>query len=102
MSQYTKLFESLFCKSFKNQRIQAGTLLANNIWKGEKVTLKDKIQEIEREEIIKALKECDWVMAREARKLGITERMIVYKIDKYGIRKKGVIWIEDNNEEKAL
>ncbi len=52
-------------------------------------SLKDRVKEIEREEIINALKECDWVMARAARKLGITERMIGYKIKKYGIRKEG-------------
>ena len=52
------------------------------------VTLKDKIKEMEREEIINALKECEWVMARAARRLGITERMIGYKIKKYGIRKE--------------
>lgn len=51
-------------------------------------SLKDRVREIEMEEIIKALKECDWVMARAARKLGITERMIGYKIKKYGIRKE--------------
>lgn len=51
-------------------------------------SLKDRINEIERQEIINALKECDWVMARAARKLGITERMIGYKIKKYGIRKE--------------
>ncbi|MDA8106763.1 MAG: hypothetical protein M0Z71_15475 [Nitrospiraceae bacterium] len=55
-------------------------------------TLKDKIQELEKEEIIKALRECGWVMARAARRLGITERMIAYKIDKYGIRTKEVRW----------
>ena len=52
-------------------------------------SLKEKINEIEREEIINALKECEWVMARAARKLGITERMIGYKIKKYAIRKEG-------------
>ena len=52
-------------------------------------SLKEKINEIEREEIIKALKECEWVMARAARKLGITERMIGYKIKKYAITKEG-------------
>ncbi|MCX7794220.1 MAG: hypothetical protein N2257_07455 [Thermodesulfovibrionales bacterium] len=51
-------------------------------------SLKDKIQEIEKEEIIKALKECNWVMAKAAKKLGITERMIAYKIKKYRIRKE--------------
>jgi transcriptional regulator with GAF, ATPase, and Fis domain len=59
-------------------------------------TLKDRIREMEREEIVSALKECDWVMARAARKLGITERMIGYKIKKYGIRIKEVRWIEND------
>ena len=52
-------------------------------------SLKDKVKKIEREEIINALKECGWVMVRAARKLGITERMIGYKIKKYAIRKEG-------------
>lgn len=59
-------------------------------------TLKDRIKEMEREEIINALKECDWIMAKAARKLGITERMIGYKIKKYGMRIKEVRWIEDD------
>lgn len=58
-------------------------------------TLKNKINEIERQEIINALKECGWVMARAARRLGITERMIGYKIKKYGIRK------EEDKEHKT-
>jgi hypothetical protein len=62
-------------------------------------SLKDKIREMEREEIVNALKESNWVMARAARKLGITERMIGYKIKKYGIRIKEVRWIEDSREE---
>ncbi len=51
-------------------------------------SLKDKIQEIERKEIIDALKDCSWVMAKAAKKLGITERMIGYKIRKYNIKKE--------------
>jgi transcriptional regulator with GAF, ATPase, and Fis domain len=58
-------------------------------------SLKDKISEIERQEIINALKECNWVMAKAAKKLGITERRISYKIKKYGIRKE-----EDKTEER--
>jgi Nif-specific regulatory protein len=61
-------------------------------------SLKNKIKEMEREEIINALKECNWIMARAARKLGITERMIGYKIKKYGLRIKEVKWIEDNRQ----
>ena len=53
-------------------------------------TLKSKIKDIEKEAILKALEECSWVQARAARKLGITERMIGYKIKKYGIKIKEV------------
>ncbi len=66
----------------------------------ETVSLKSRIRQMEREEIITALRECNWVMARAARKLGITERMIGYKIKKYGIRIKEVRWIEDSSEEQ--
>jgi len=51
-------------------------------------SLKKKIMELEKQEILNALRECDWVMARAARRLEITERMIGYKIRKYGIRKE--------------
>ncbi len=51
-------------------------------------SLRKKIKEIEKEEITNALKECNWIMSRAARKLGITERMIGYKIKKYNIRKE--------------
>ncbi len=53
-------------------------------------SLKDRLDEIEREEIINALIKCNWVMAKAARKLGITERMIAYKVKKYGIRKEDI------------
>jgi len=56
-------------------------------WRHAMNTLKDKIKELEREEIVNALRESNWVMARAARRLGITERMIGYKIKKLGIRK---------------
>lgn len=61
-------------------------------------SLKNKIKEMEREEIINALKECNWIMARAARQLGITERMIGYKIKKYGLRIREVKWIEGNRQ----
>lgn len=50
------------------------------------ISLKSKIESMEKEEIVKALRECNHVMARAARKLGITERMIGYKIRKYKIK----------------
>jgi transcriptional regulator with GAF, ATPase, and Fis domain len=51
-------------------------------------SLTEKVNQIEKDEIMKALKESGWVMAKAARKLGITERMIGYKIRKYKIRKE--------------
>lgn len=54
-------------------------------------SLRKKVKEIEKEEINNALKECNWIMSRAARKLGITERMIGYKVKKYNIRKEEVV-----------
>jgi Nif-specific regulatory protein len=59
-------------------------------------SLTEKVKEIEKEEIVNAMRGCDWVMSRAARKLGITERMIGYKIKKYGIRKEEVGKIIDH------
>lgn len=54
------------------------------------LTLKDKIRDIEKRAITEAMGECGWIQARAAKKLGITERMIGYKIKKYGIEIKEV------------
>jgi len=51
-------------------------------------TLTDKVKGIEKEEILNALRECNWVMSKAARQLGITERMIGYKIKKYRIKRE--------------
>jgi len=58
-------------------------------------SLKEKIRDLEREEIIHALRDSNWIITRAAKQLGITERMIGYKIKKYGIRIKEVRWIEE-------
>jgi len=54
------------------------------------ISLKDKIRILEKEEIMLALMDCNGVQARAAKKLGITERMIGYKIKKYKIGIKEV------------
>lgn len=54
------------------------------------VSLKKKLEDMEREAILTALEECDWVMAKAARQLGITERMIGYKMKKYTIQKEAM------------
>lgn len=56
--------------------------------KNDVIPLKEKIGKLERAAILEALRETGWVKARAARRLGITERMIGYKIKKYGIRKE--------------
>jgi transcriptional regulator with GAF, ATPase, and Fis domain len=58
-------------------------------------SLTERIQEIEKEEILNALRECNWVMSKAARRLGITERMIGYKMKKYQIKRE-VKYIEDD------
>jgi Nif-specific regulatory protein len=63
-------------------------------------SLENKLREIERDEIIRALKECNFVRARAARRLGITERMIGYRIKKYGLRIKEVGSVEESGAEQ--
>jgi transcriptional regulator with GAF, ATPase, and Fis domain len=63
-------------------------------------SLRDRIEALEKEAIISALKECNWVMVRAAKTLGITERMIGYKIRKYGIRRREVRWIVENGQQQ--
>jgi len=50
-------------------------------------SLKTKIEIVEEEAITRVLDECNWVKAKAAKYLGITERMIGYKIKKYNIMK---------------
>jgi len=63
-------------------------------------SLKQRLKEIGKDEIIHALKECDCVRARAARRLGITNRMIGYKIKKYGLMIKEVVSVEDGCAEQ--
>ena len=64
------------------------------------ISLSDKIKTLEKEEIILALMECDGVQAKAARKLGITERMIGYKIKKYNIEIKEVG--KESNQQSGI
>ncbi len=51
--------------------------------------LEARIMKLEKEEIMKALRANDWVQTRAAEMLGISERVLRYKMKKYGISKKG-------------
>ncbi|MFH1703966.1 MAG: helix-turn-helix domain-containing protein [Nitrospirota bacterium] len=64
--------------------------------------MKEKVVEIEKEAIVNALRECNWVIAKAARKLGITERIIGYKMKKYGIKRnrtKEITYFKEYEEE---
>ena len=50
-------------------------------------SLTEKVKLIEKDEIINALKESNWIKAKATRQLGITERMIGYRMKKYNIQK---------------
>jgi Nif-specific regulatory protein len=62
--------------------------------------LKDKVEGMEREEIVNALRESSWIMARAAKRLGITERVIGYKMEKYGIKRGRMKNINDLKKPK--
>ena len=51
-----------------------------------KTPLSEKVEKLEKQEILKALAQGGGVKARAALALGITQRMLAYKMKKYGIR----------------
>lgn len=64
--------------------------------------LKDIIADIETHHILNALEESNWVQLKAAKRLGISQRMLGYKIKKYGItieQKRG--GIRNENDEKS-
>ena len=50
-------------------------------------TLVERLEAVENEMILSALKKSDWVQTRAAERLGISERVLRYKMKKGGIRK---------------
>ncbi len=50
-------------------------------------SLPQVVESVEKRLIAKALKQADWVKAHAAKSLGISERMLSYKMDKYAIEK---------------
>lgn len=53
-----------------------------------KSTMKSVIESIEKGMILDALKKSDWVQTKAASLLGLSERMLRYKMKKYGIEKE--------------
>jgi two-component system, NtrC family, response regulator AtoC len=50
--------------------------------------LKDSIDALEHEALVKALESCDGNQTRAARALGISRRTLIYKIRKYGLKRR--------------
>jgi len=50
--------------------------------------LNERLAQMERDLILEALERHDWVQTRAAESLGISERVLRYKIDKLGIKKR--------------
>ena len=57
----------------------------SRVWKGSFI---DTIENMEQELIVKALRECNGNQTRAAENLGITRRMLQYKMKKYEIKAK--------------
>jgi two-component system, NtrC family, response regulator AtoC len=51
--------------------------------------LSERLSTVEQEMIYAALENADWVQTRAAESLGISERVLRYKMTKYGIKKSG-------------
>jgi transcriptional regulator with GAF, ATPase, and Fis domain len=56
---------------------------------GQPERLLDAVESIERTMIIAALERNDWVKARAARDLGVTDRILAYKMNTLGIARSG-------------
>ncbi|MFO7599936.1 MAG: sigma-54 dependent transcriptional regulator [Candidatus Desulfacyla sp.] len=52
-------------------------------------TLEERLEAVEREMILSALEKSDWVQTRAAEQLGISERVLRYKMKKNGIQRSG-------------
>ena len=52
-------------------------------------SLAERLEAVEQEMILSALEKSDWIQTRAAERLGISERVLRYKMKKGGIRKNG-------------
>ena len=50
--------------------------------------LGERLERLERQLIVEALEDNHWVQTRAARKLGISERVLRYKMEKLGISRR--------------
>lgn len=61
------------------------------------------LEELERELIFKAMEQSDWIIMKAAKLLGLTYKTLQYRLEKYGIKKPGVLAANQaqNASEKA-
>ncbi len=52
-------------------------------------TMTEAVRKVERGMIVQALEEAGWVKARAAKRLGVTVRILAYKMGKFGIGERG-------------
>jgi len=68
-----------------NDKVILSVLPATTVRMSKEVSTKADLEELERQTIIKMLKECDGIKIKAAKKLGMSNRQIGYKIQKFDI-----------------
>jgi len=76
--------------SLNSLSLNPGTGSGKNFSIYEEHTLRQEVQSLERERIIRALKENKYIQSNTAKALGITSRQLGYRIKKYGIELKNL------------
>jgi len=71
-------------KSIQNTDLSPEVRFPHTIAQG---SLSDRLEAVEREMLVTALDKSEWVQTRAAESLGISERVLRYKMKKYGIAK---------------
>lgn len=67
-----------------------GYAMPEDVDKNNLIPLKEIIGEVEKKHIVEALESSGWIQAKAARALNVSQRVLGYKIKKYGITlKKG-------------
>ena len=51
-------------------------------------SLAERLETVEREMLIEALEKCGWIQTRAARALGISERVLRYKMKRHGLKEQ--------------
>ncbi len=60
------------------------------------------LEELERELIVKAMEQSDWIIMKAAKLLGLSYKTLQYRLEKFGIRKPGILagnQVQNTSEE---